>query len=241
MTLKLKTLAILIIIGVAALFFTGYVIGHKKADRASQTTISTFKDVISKYETEIRDIKMYVTAREQEVKSQKDAIKAGELLREELRKLNLKQANEITRLGLRIDTLLVDIEHNGQVVHVDTVIIEGKSTNAILLPFTFTKSDQWLNLRGTFDNQGKLDLSLKMDAKLDIYVGVQKKDNKPVCIVTSDNKYLGVISINSQKFDLPTVKRYGIGIIGGYGIGIGDPLRAMPFVGLGMSYNIIRF
>ena len=35
--------------------------------------------------------------------------------------------------------------------------------------------------------------------------------------------------------------RWGIGISAGYGIGIANPIKAVPFIGVSLNYNFIRF
>jgi hypothetical protein len=241
MSVKTKYLLLALILVLGALYIVGYVSGRKVRDRASQTQIDALNARISVYSTVLNKTKVTVAQKEQLILTQRDALKKDSLTREELRKLNIKQASEITKLKLRIDTLLADVSHNGQIIQLDTVFLDKRSGNAILLPFSFEKKDKWLNLQGSFDGQGKLNVSLKMDAKVDIYLGVDKTTKKYTASVLTDNTYLNTISVNSIKMDVPTVKRYGIGVIGGYGIGLGNPLRAMPFIGFGISYNLIKF
>jgi hypothetical protein len=239
--IKTKWIVGAVIIAILALFITGYVLGHKKADRASQAAKQALNKEISRLTVEINDQTVYITSIEQELKTERQARKDSDISREELRKLNLKQANEITRLKLRVDTLLEDVEHNGQIIHIDTVTIEGNPANAILLPFSFTKKDEYLQLNGTFNSQGKLDISLKIDVPLDIWTGISKETKKPICIATSKNEYINVLSISSLKLDTQKPKRYGIGIMAGYGINLSGTVKANPVLGVGISYNVIRF
>lgn len=40
---------------------------------------------------------------------------------------------------------------------------------------------------------------------------------------------------------VPEVRRWGIGIQAGYGIALQDPLKASPYIGIGVSYNILSW
>jgi len=241
-TVKTKywiTTSLLLILGI---FFSGWYLGHKKTESALNATIMAQHKEIQRYVVKIGDDNRYITSIEQEVLSQREAIKQGALLREELRKLNYRQASEITRLKIRIDTLIKNIPHDGTLVHIDTIMIEGKPKNAILLPFEFTKKDQFLDLKGNFDPLGNLSINLKMDTiRLDVWTGQARKIKEYTTIITSDNPYLDVIDIRSQKFDLPRQKRYGVGIMVGYGITSREPMKPSVMVGIGLSYNFIRF
>jgi hypothetical protein len=237
--MKLKTAIIALILTATVVYLGGYYNGHKKADRASEASIHALDSIISHQVVTIDDQVTYIAKKEQEVLTQREAIKRGEIEREELRKLNLKQANELTRLNLRIDTLLEDVSHNGQVVTVHDTVIINKEQNCILLPFSFVKNDQWLTLNGTFDSKGKLGVSLKMNIDVDLWTGRLKGSKELTSILTTTNPYISVIGIKSQKYDLPKQKKMGIGFIGGYGISKNAGLT--PFVGFGISYNLIRF
>jgi len=241
MKIKTRNIIIAIILALIGIFIFGYISGKKKGDRASQAVISSLNSTLLTYSTTLNKTKVTVSQQEQLILTQREAIKKDSLTREELRKLNLSQVNEISRLKFRIDTLIQDISHNGQVVHLDTVFLDKRTGNAILLPFEFTKKDQFLNLMGSFDGNGKLDLSIKMDVGVDLYLGTDKTTKKPTASLVSNNTYLNTLSINSIKMDTPKDKRYGIGLQGGYGVMFGSPLRSGFYLGAGFSYSIIRW
>jgi hypothetical protein len=243
MSFQLKTKYVIIaIIGVfLALFIIGYIIGQRRGESASNSVISALNSEIRHYIVRIGDDSVYIAQKEQEIKTVKQAKKDGDIRNEELRKLNLKQVNEISRLKLRIDTLLSDISHTGQIIHTDTVYIDSISHNAILLPFSFNKTDQWLNLQGKFNNQGKLDISLKMDVPVDLWTGIEKKSKKPICVITTKSPYVNTLSIKSQKFDLPKINKWSIGFSVGYGIVFLTEIKTAPFAGITLTRSIVRF
>lgn len=235
--MRLKYIIIAIILTATAVYFTGYIQGHKKSDRASEASIHALDSIISHQVVTIDEQVTYIAKKEQEVLTQREAIKKGEIEREELRKLNLKQVNEINRLKLRIDTLLEDVANSGGVITIhDTITL--KPTNYIKLPFVVTKYDQWLSLKDSTDIKGKTSVSLKMNIDVDLWTGIEKKTKKPITILTTTNPYISVIGIKSQKYDLPKPKKMGIGFQFGYSM---TNKGLSPTVGVGVSYNIICF
>jgi hypothetical protein len=234
MAIQFKTRTIIGLI-LALLLITlggGWYWGHLQGDRALNSLKSALNDTISHYVVKINNNTVYIAQVEQEILSQREVIKQGEISRKELRTLNLKQASEINRLKFRIDTLLTDVSHNGKIISVLTEKIDSLSNdtiivkkNAILLPFNFTKTDQWLKLDGTFNNVGKLDISLSLVADVNVYTGWDKTLKSYKSVVTSDSPYLQTIGIKSFKLDLPKVKKYGLSIQTGYGVQFGNPIR----------------
>jgi hypothetical protein len=238
-TIKTRTWVIAVLIVLSGLFVFGYILGHRKAVKTSNAIENALKKEISRQEVIINSQKLYVTSIEQEIETLRQAKASGDLTNQELRKLNLKQVNEISRLQLVVDTLFEDVFFGGQIIEVhDTVNVTG---NAIKLPFDFEKKDKFLDLKGNFNDKGKLSVALKMDASLDIWTGISSETKLPIARVTTNNPYLGVLSINSIKLDTQKPKKIGIGFNVGYGIGIANPPKFTPYIGIGISYNIFRF
>jgi len=248
MKIPIKYIILVVILIATALIYSGYRLGQSKIDRALQTTIDAQNKEIQRYITRIGDDSVFIAQKDIEILSQREAIRRGDIERKELRALNLKQVSEINRLNLRIDTLLSDIAHNGQIISTSTqkghiipnLVISAPKTakNSILLPFSFWKNDQWLSLKGNFDSIGKLDLSLKMDLSLDVWTGQARKTKEYITLITTDSPYINVIGIKSQKYDLPKPKKYSVGAFIGYGVGKNG---LTPIVALGIGYTPIRF
>jgi hypothetical protein len=240
MSFQLKTKYVIIaIIGVfLALFIIGYIIGQRRGESASNSVISALNSEIQRKVIRIGDDSVYIAQKEQEIKTVKQAKKDGDIRNEELRKLNLKQVNEISRLKLRIDTLLSDISHTGTIITIHDTI-DNTNKNAILLPFVVTKNDKWLSLKDSTDIRGITSIALKMDFGVDVWTGYDKKRNIYKAVLTYDNPYLNTVDIKSVKMDLPKVKKYGMGLQ--VGCGVTKELKASPYIGVGLSYNFIRF
>ena len=247
MSVKLPTkyLFLSLLVVFAGLFTLGWYLGHKRADNASAPQIGALNAKIKTYEVMLHDSKLYVAEKTQELTTLKKMIADGSIEKAELRALNLKKTHEITRLNFRIDTLLAGVSHDGDITSIIRDGMEAEDNTvpvldqkAIKLPFTFTQKDDYLNLRGDFDANGKLDVTLGMKIPVSVITGIGK-DKKPSCVVTTPNKYVTVISLESYKTDVPRIKRYGVGIQAGYGLQ--KDFKLTPYLGLGVSYNFIRF
>lgn len=237
MTVKTKYLLLAIAIVLLTAFFGGLYIGHKKAKRASETVQNALHSEINRYVVEIDKKNTYITEKEQELKTIREALKASDVSREELRKLHIKAVNELTRLKVQIDTLLNAVPNTGTIIYVP--VKDTTKQPCMILPFTFAKADQWLRLNGSFNNAGVLNMDLKINANLDIWTVQKKKKDIPSVLVTTDNPYLNVIAVKSIKLDTPKEKRFGIGATVGYGIT--SALKVSPFIGIGLNYNVIKF
>lgn len=236
-----RYLFLALFVAFAGLFTLGWCMGaSKKKDALNRLEMA--QNEILFHKAKIGRDSVFLAQTEQKLVSEREAKKALELTNRDLRAMNIKQANEIDRLKFRIDTLLEDVGHTGHIIHIDTVFVDNIPQNAILLPFSFEKKDKWLDLKGQFDPQGKLDVSLEMDLSVDVITGIDK-DKKPTCVLKTDNPYLQMINIASYKTDSQKPKRYGIGLQVGWGLGITEnkSVVATPYVGFGIGYNFIRF
>jgi len=218
-------------------FGYGWYVGHQKAEKVAQTALNEVKNELTRITVLLDDKEYYITKVEQEILTLKEAKKQGEVDNQTLKKLNIKHLAELTKAKLLIDTLLKQVSHDGKVVVVhDTAWVDYQ--NAIIIPFTFTKKDQWMTLVGDFDEDAKLDIDLRMNIPIDLYVGTDKKTKAPVATLTTPNPYVSTLSLSSQKYDVVKPLRYGLGVQVGYGI---TNKGLSPYVGVGISYNIIRF
>jgi hypothetical protein len=222
-----------------ALFGLGWYLGQKKTNNASMVVQNALKQQLSTITIQLNDVEYSLTKSEQIVATQKELVKQGELNRKELKTLNLKQANEISKLKFRIDTLLEDVGHTGQVIVIhDTVT--GQPKNCMLLPFTFGRTDEWLDLRGDFNSKGALNISLKMQMAVDVITGYERKTKTPSISILTTNPYIQTVGINSWKTDTPKSQRYGIGAQLGYGFNLKTGILS-PYIGVGVHYSLIRF
>jgi hypothetical protein len=246
-TIKSKYIVGLILGLFLALFITGWYVGVRKERKARTAELNALKFELSKKKIELDKKTVYLTQAEQALATEKELVRAGVVEREALRKLNIKYLNEISRLILQIDTLMTDISHNGQIITIQQNVIDSLThepvsvkKNMIALPFDFFKTDEFLSLKGAFDKDGKLDIGLKMDVPIDVITGIEKKTKKPFINITTISPYIDVVSIRSYSTDISKPKRIGIGVNVGYGISLKKEPTMSPYVGVGVSYNLIR-
>lgn len=247
-TIKSKYLVIAVLMALLAIFFGGWYVGSQKVKKASEVAQNALKDTIEKLTVQINDTEYQLTKTEQELITEKELRKQDIIDKETLKALNIKHLNEITKLRLRIDTLVEDVIHNGQIIIVqnnrinslaDSVIANKTDQKAILLPFSFYKQDKWLDLKGNFDNNGKLGIALKLDSiDVDVISSIDKKSKKNTINILTDCPYVQTIGVRSYKTDVIKPKRYGLGLQAGYGI---TNSGLSPYVGVGISYNLILF
>jgi len=235
MKIKIPYLILAFFAFIILIYFIGYREGHRKGDRALQTSDSLFHANESHYITTIEGMRYTIAEKTQEIVSLREARKQDALLKESMERLDIRRVNEITRLRLTIDTLLT-IKGDSNVIYVDTCL--EKPRPAMLLPFSLNKDDKWLSLRDSVDIKGARFLSLQMDIPLQIIGSVEKKTNRYKIDVLTPNPYVRFSDIDSKKLDVPKVKKWGIGFFVGYGV---SREGLSPIVGFGGSRNIIRF
>ena len=224
---------------IVALFSLGMVLGYHYEGKALKSIKNQYSDSLSVIKIKLHGAEATAWQMTQLVVSQKEAIKDLGLKNSDLSKLNIKQANELTELKLKVDTLL-HIDHNGQIVVVRDTIVQNLH-NALLLPFSFNKTDKWLNLHGEFNSQGKLDISLKMDATFDVVTGYDK-EKKPIVTLFTDNTYLKVVSVRSYKTDVVKPKKWFVGFQGGYGfVYVDKKVSLSPYIGAGIGRRLFSF
>ncbi len=236
-TVKTRTIVIGIILSLFLTFFGGWYYGYIREKKASQIAQESLKTEIQKLSVQINDTEYQLTKTEQELITERQLRKQDIIDKETLRAINVKHVTEISKLKFRIDTLLEDVNHNGNIIIVRDTVVTQLSQKAILLPFSFAKKDKWLDLKGMFDDNGKLGVDLKMDMEVDVITGTAKSGERTVNILT-DNTYIGVIGVRSYKTDVEKPKRWGIGPSLGYAVCRNG---LSPFVGVSVSYSLIQF
>lgn len=72
------------------------------------------------------------------------------------------------------------------------------------------------------------------------FLGLGKRN--PFAEVTNYNPYTKTTNLRTYQVDGYPDKRFGVGLIGGYGLNLSPPgVSAGMFVGVGVSYNLIKF
>ena len=244
MTIKTRYVIIGVIALFIATFFVGKYLGRRKAINASEGIQNALNNEIVRHKVKILKDSVYIAEVSQEITTLKEAKKIGDIKIAELKALNIKNLNELSRLKFRIDTLLKNIPHTGEIeIDLSNLVMESKDStnkhNSIRLPFKFGKQDEWLTFHGVFDTKGILDMDIKMDIGIDVWTGYKKKDKNPSVLVTTDNPYINTLNIRSQKFDFAKPKKYNVSLFMGYGLT--KNFEGSPVLGIGIGRSIFRF
>ena len=237
-TIKNRYLIIAILIALVGTLAIGWQIGKVRAERASQHNIDALNGLIKEYAIDINGLKKQVSERQQLILSQKQAIDIHLIEKSELKKLYFKSVNEVTSLKAQIAILKDSISHTGVITIVEPCDSVGYSFPVIKLPFTFKEKNDDYTLSGGFSETGIMNIDLNVPLVLDIWTGIQKGSKDYKVVVTTPNKVVKITELRSVKLYLPKPKKIGIGIQTGYGIGKNG---LSPYIGLGLSYNIIQF
>ena len=230
-----------VVVLILAIFLLGGYLGYRRANNAPQAQYSALNDTISYYKYKYNQALVYAAEKDQIITTQREALQRGELEKAELKALNLKKVSELTALKIKIDTLLQAVSHTDKLVYIDTCMGYDMPQAAIMLPFSFIDDDEWMAMRGDFDEWGQLDINLRVDAGLDVWTGLDKSTKQYKAIVTTDNPYINITGIRSFKFDVPRPKKFGLGVFAGYGITVAGEVKATPMIGVGLNYNLITF
>ncbi len=240
MTIKIKTwIVVLAILGAfTGTFFVGKYIGQKKTNRALESIIDSQSGIIKTYEYKIGELTKIAYEKEQVIATQKEIIRKGVISKEELRVLHLKSLTEITALRGKIEILQDSINHSGVVVDTSEYIGE----TFVILPFEFRDSTKYYDIWGDMDTTGMMSFGLDVPVELSVWSGKDQdiRGNYKV-IVTSLNPFVKIMEIKSYKFDVPRPKKWGIGIVGGYGMNPENLGEFFPYIGIGLSYSFIRW
>lgn len=219
-----------------ALLGVSYFVGRHISNQEKKTAISNIialRDSVRHYVVEIDKLKYMVAEKNAVVLSQKDAIKSGMVEKEALKKLNIKYLTELNTITAEFKITRDSLKHNG-IIGIDP----QTSKPYIGLPFTFSEINRNYSVTGGFNNKGAMNLSVSVPLKLSIYGAVDKKGVAKVSVLT-DNPMVKISEITSVKIEVAKPKRYGFGIMGGYGIAIiNGQAKLAPTVTAGIYFRI---
>jgi hypothetical protein len=238
-TIKTRYIIIAVFALFLGVFLLGGYIGHSRAESASKASVDALNKEIVKYSMELEKKTVYVSQIEQELKTLRQAKQDGDVTSQDLRKLNIKTLNELTKTKLTLKVVRDSVKHNGKIITIHDTIL--KDVKCIELPFSFADSSQYVNLWGEFSTEGVMNWGINAPVNIDLYSTVDKTTKKNSVSVVIDNPYVTVNSVSSIKLDIPKVKKWGIGVQVGYGISIAKKPTMFPYIGFGVSRNFIRF
>ena len=124
---------------------------------------------------------------------------------------------------------------------IEKVFIPYKDTVACVFDQDFSLQNKYFSIAGNSDQYGIKINSLLIPNKQTIVVGKKRTGffrSEYKIEVTNSNPHIRVTELESYNFK-ESKKRIAIGVMAGYGIS--DEFRFKPFIGVGVSYSLIRF
>lgn len=117
-------------------------------------------------------------------------------------------------------------------------IIEYKTINDTIYPTYHSKinKDGWI-VGDITANKDSVYSNFKIKNEYDVVF--KKEKGVSYAIVTNKNPFTETTSLKTFNVQAPKQKKFGIGFVAGYGMTGEGTLK--PFIGAGVSYNIIRF
>ena len=175
----------------------------------------------------------------------------------QLKTTNSGLTNDINNLSAKDKKNLIDIAKLNITINLlkDSVLILTSGDEVVIddttkmFPYTFAKTDKFRDVQGiikvTTDKKPQSVVGLITTDKVfaDIVIGKKETTNGIEIFATSSNPAVSITNIQGSIIDLTAynkyqkVKPFGIGLQVGYGIG-GNGFT--PYIGVGISYNIIK-
>ena len=124
---------------------------------------------------------------------------------------------------------------------IDTVKITFRDTIPFVFDRYFKKENEFYTISGNVTNKLINFSSISIPNTQTIVLGKKKEGLFKTVYsveVTNSNPFIKVQDIKAFNFT-EKKKRFGVGVIGGYGVGA--KFNASPFIGLGVSYDLIQF
>lgn len=159
--------------------------------------------------------------------------------------------SSINRLKEEIKKYKSQIKKQGSITIVDT---QGEASGTVVTTVDTTKNriefTSDFNFKGwvwgsTIANKDSTQITIKYKDRFTVVVGEEKTGflglgkKKPFSIITSENPYTEIKEQKTYQTTLPSTKKFGVGVIAGFTVG--PNFIISPSVGVGASYNFIRF
>lgn len=189
---------------------------YKNKDSNYVATISAMQDGNLKEFLSINSRDSNITKLQKVVKDYQDKLIAG---------------SSVTNFGDQ-----TNVNHTGTTIigKSDTIIKDNK---VFIYPTYYDSlKNEWISYDAHMSNTIS-GFNLKINNRYAVIVGSDK--GKAFVDVINYNPYSSVQSLRTYQVSLPQPKKFGLGIQSG--IGFGNELKPTPYIGIGLSYNLINF
>jgi len=193
---RLSTVFIVVILGFLLCFGGGYYIGVTNEKVTSESIISNQNSIIDGYVYQIGDLEKKIRDRDDIIQSLQNTYAENELLKQEINELednHLSDVNalqaDISMLQDSIDCMFLNIEKP------KPDPCPPVDDNPVLyLPFIFGEQNEFLDIKGEFDETGTLSMDIKIPLSLKILVTKHKGEYKVE--VAHDNPHVIITGID---------------------------------------------
>ena len=191
-------------------------------------SVRHYKDKYGKSVSSIGVLEVQNAKQVLDLKSDKEIVK---YLQSEVKKYKGQKPEVITvvKETVKFDTI---IETDSTIVYIDSA---GNKEVEYLIDF----NGPWVFLSGKVNSKTS-DISIELDNKYSVAFIRNKRTKKMEVFVTNENPYCEISEMLAYKVTMPKPKKFGLGVMAGYGINVTNAQPA-PFIGIGISYNLIKF
>lgn len=221
------------------------IIKHKLEEKES--LINSLQDTLKVVRNKDSSLTATISTLETENASQFLKLVSRDLDVLQLQELVKKYKSKLKEPGSSATKLItdtkVDTKSPTEVVIRDTV--RGNDSMIYLYPTYKTAFNlgEWVTGYVKADRDTtEVDILIKND--YDVVIGTEGKwfkRKKSFVEVISHNPYSDVKTLRTYRVSQPKPKKYGLGIQAGYGVTLNSNSILTPYVGVGISYNLIRF
>lgn len=216
--MRVRTVILLILALILVSFFAGNLMTFKKRN-AAYGQVMALTDSITAYTVVISELETQVFEKQQVIGTQEQAIAAGLLEVDRLKKLNMKHLSQITKLEGQLHAAISDIAIPDTMFITDTIEVgSGEAKSYLKLPFSTGYSDQylWLDFGVGEDKKGWFD----MDAHIPLTITLGDRKGSPIASVSTPSPYIritdfNVVNIQEQKWYMKPWLPWAGGAAGG--------------------------
>jgi len=169
---KVSTIVIVVILGFLLCLGGGYYLGYTDKSRSSEIVINDLNSIINGYVYQVGELEKKIRDSDEIIESLQSAYAENESLKQEIDELEDNHLSEVTVLQNDITTLQDSIDY--MLLNIEKPKPDPcppVDNNPVLyLPFIFGEQNEFLDIKGEFDETGTLSMDIKIPLSLKILV-----------------------------------------------------------------------